>query len=278
MAEKRDDLEVRGNTVALEKSAEDGLETATSEQSDEAKKIMSDIEETRSHMGETLDAIQDRLSFANLSEQVSERVNTAMESAKGAVYDATIGRMKIMLKDVSNTTMMRTVRDNAIPFGLIGLGAGLLAYKAYSGKGNRRPMGNGRARPDGDIGEQAPGLMDKVSSRAHDAFGMVSEKADTAYQGASEMMTRGYDRAGEFSDQAKAMYDQYIDENPLAVGALAMAVGAVVGMAIPSSRYEGELLGEYRDDLIEKAQDTASGLLDKTKQLVSEQIAPQTDH
>ncbi len=265
MAEKRDEI---GKPFHAETSEEGG--------SEQEKKIMGDIRETRSQMGETIDSIQDRLSFSNLSEQVTEHVNTAVESAKDAVYNATIGKATIMVKNVSNTAAVRTIKNNPLPFGLIGLGAGLLAYKAFAGA-KQQSRDNGRAEFRGDE-TQSPGLMEKVSTRANEALGLVSEKADTAYQGANELMTRAYDRAGEFSDQARAVYDQYIDENPLAVGALAIAVGAVVGLAIPSTRYEGELLGDYRDDLIEKAQDKASGLLDKTKQLVSEQIGTQTEH
>ena len=46
--------------------------------SDETEQIKSQIEETRSQLGETIDAIQDRLSFSNISEQVSEHVNNAV--------------------------------------------------------------------------------------------------------------------------------------------------------------------------------------------------------
>src|SRR5687768_5212301 len=44
--------------------------------------IRQEIEETRNSMGETIDAIQERLSIANISEQVSEQVSNAIETAK----------------------------------------------------------------------------------------------------------------------------------------------------------------------------------------------------
>lgn len=272
MAEKRDKL--NKNDLSHDEIKDD------STSSEDTKRMMGEIVETRNQMGETIDAIQDRLSWPNLSEQISDRVNTAIDSAKGAVYEATIGKATTMLNEVSNTTVVKTVKRNPIPFGLIGLGAAMLAYKAYSTSGstgsNKAPRGNGRANSQDPASEA--GLLSKASLRANDALDKVSEKADYVYQEAGEMMSKAYDKAGEFGDQAKAVYDQYIDENPLAVGALALAVGAAVGLAIPSTQYEGQLLGDYRDDLLEKAQGTATQLLDKTKQVVSEQIESQTNH
>jgi hypothetical protein len=46
-------------------------------------------------------------------------------------------------------------------------------------------------------------------------------------------------------------------ENPLAVGAGALLLGAVVGLAIPETEKENELLGETRDSVMDKAQQMA---------------------
>ena len=89
-------------------------------------------------MGETIDAIQDRLSFSNISDQVSEHVNNAVETAKEAVYDATIGKAVYFMKNIGNeisgSSMVRTAKDNPLPFILLGLGAGMLVYQGFSGR------------------------------------------------------------------------------------------------------------------------------------------------
>jgi len=46
-------------------------------------------------------------------------------------------------------------------------------------------------------------------------------------------------------------------DNPLAVGAAAMALGTEVGLALPHSRREDQLLGGMRDHLIDKAEHLA---------------------
>ena len=266
----------------------------------EAEQIKGQIEETRNQMGETIDAIQDKLSFSNISEQVTEHVNNAVESAKGAVYDATIGKaanlMKNFTDDMSNNSIVRTAKNNPFPFILMGLGAGLLAYQSYTGKGNggsRRLQFTGnrgqrfdsqRSMTEGQGGrtfgrgestlnqarETLSGAKDTVSNAAGTAYEKVSGAVDTAYTGASDVANQAYNKVGELRSTAMEQYDYYIEENPLAVGAVALALGAAVGFAVPSTRYEGRLLGEYRQDLMDKAQTTASHLLDKTKEVVSE--------
>jgi ElaB/YqjD/DUF883 family membrane-anchored ribosome-binding protein len=309
MAEERSDLNVvdrvdpsdelisREDDKALRMNPETGSDDEDTPA--EAEHIMGQIEETRSQMGETIDAIQDRLSFSNLSEQVSDHVSNAVETAKEAVYDATIGKAANMMKNVSNTTIVRTVKENPLPFILIGAGAGLLAYQSYAGKG-----GNGRYRRNDLAGaasgvdrhqysdpgqhsltdtarETLSGVKGRVTDAAGNALNKVSGAVDTAYTGAGEMVSKARVRAGELGTQAYDVYDHYLEENPLAVGAVALAVGAAVGFAIPSTRYEGELLGDAREQLMSKAQDTASHLLDQAKQVVSEagqNLTQQTGH
>jgi hypothetical protein len=138
MAQERSDLEPIKNSEIEEVDdvITDDLELRA-DTSEETEKIKAQIEETRADLGETIDAIQEKLSFSNISGQVSEQVNHAVESAKEAVYDATIGKvvniMKNLGNDISATSIGSTIKSNPLPFILIGAGAGLLAYNAYSG-------------------------------------------------------------------------------------------------------------------------------------------------
>jgi len=275
---------------------------------DETEHIKAQIEETRTQMGETIDALQEKLSFSNLSEQVSEHVNNAIETAKNSVYDATIGKavglMKNMGDGIGDSRFVRTARNNPFPLILIGLGAGLLAYNSYSGGGRAkrrvsrlRPgvsydefADRGRAQRDlergtsfepGQSQHESTSVMSTISDKASDLGGKVSNAASGAYESASNAMDsavtgardfygRASTKAGEYGTAAYNTYDHYINENPLAVGAAAFALGAVVGLAIPATRYEGELMGEARDELLKKAQDKGSMLLDRTRNLVDE--------
>ena len=274
---------------------------------DDTEHLKAQIEETRNQMGETIDALQEKLSFSNLSEQVSEHVNNAIETAKNSVYDATIGKAVGFMKDmgdgIGDSKFVRSARSNPLPLILIGVGAGLLAYNSYSGTGSRRRSFRGgprrgydqfadrdRAGRDMERGtsfdleqqhsqsgstmntltDKASAVSDKVSNAANSAYESASNTLDSAVTGAKDIYNRAYSRAGDYTNVAYETYDHHINENPLAVGAAAFALGAVVGLAIPATRYEGELMGEARDELLKKAQDKGSMLLDKTRNLVDD--------
>jgi ElaB/YqjD/DUF883 family membrane-anchored ribosome-binding protein len=300
MAEKTSELNrvdydamAAGRTEDLTHDVPPNGEYAAANTGNETEHIKAQIEETRAQMGETIDALQERLSFSNLSEQVSDHVSNAIETATNTLYDATVGKavgfMKNMGDGISDSGFVRTARENPLPLVLIGLGAGLLAYNAYSGKGrarrrfqnNQRYLGESAYTGDSAYRNNEPGMLagaqeklgnvsDKVSNAANTAYEGMSNAVNTAYNSASDIANRAYSKAGEFGSMASDTYDHYLQENPLVLGAAAFAVGAVVGLAIPSTDYEGELMGDTRDDLLRKAQNTGSALLDKTKHLVDD--------
>jgi ElaB/YqjD/DUF883 family membrane-anchored ribosome-binding protein len=285
------------------------LATNTGDAPAETEHLKAQIEETRSQMGETIDAIQEKLSFQNISEQVkeqvSEQINNALETAKESVYEATIGNlgkagkfMQNVGKELSKTEAGKFARKNPFPLVLIGLGVGLLAYEGFGGKrrkyrysdyDNDSRTSEGRASATigtlksatGKIGETASSAFESVSHKtghalesvkgaASSAYGSVTDTASKAYESVTDYAGTAYEKAGEYGTQARETYDHYIEENPLAVGAVALAVGAAIGLAIPATRYESEFMGEYSQQLLDKAQTAAGGLVDRVKEVASE--------
>jgi hypothetical protein len=292
MAEETNELTNYENGVASENSVME-------ETPEEVGHLKAQIEETRQHMGETIDAIQEKLSFSNISEQVSDQVSSVIETAKHAVYKETIGKMVNYMKnkgnEISGTSVVKMVKENPVPFMLIAAGAGLLAYNGFARKsgssttrntieGNdNRDIGEGRSSTSflssaqEKVGDLAAGIsgaagsaIEGVSSAAVGTYTGIANTASNAYTGVNELARAAYDKAGEYGNLAHEKYDHHIQENPLAVGAVALAVGAAVGLAIPSTRYEGELMGEASQNLLQKAQDSAGNLVDKVKQVASE--------
>ena len=176
------------------------LSDDTSDRPEETEHIKAQIEETRSQLGETIDAIQERLSFANVSEQVSEQVSNAIESAKDSAYEATIGKAVVFMKnlgnEVSETRAFRTVKSNPFPLVLIGLGAGLLAYQSY-GRSKRpiRGLGKfqGRRSYNTDYtGRQTSGSNAENESLAARTYSGVTDAAGSAYSSVSDVAGTAY--------------------------------------------------------------------------------------
>lgn len=288
--DERDDV----NAVDSEDDAALALSDDTGE-TDDTDEIREQIEETRASMGETIDAIQEKLSLSNISEQVSEQVTNAIETAKDTVYDATLGKAVNFMKNtgdtISRSSFGRSISANPWPYALIGLGSAWLVYSSMSGN-KRRYRGDGsqyrvknyttshgrQERQSGGmlsnatqgVSSAAGSAYDAVTSRAGDAYDSVSTTANDAYNRASDAAGRAYDKVGEYGHLAQEKYEQYVEEKPLAVAAAAAAVGAAIGFAIPSTRYEGQLMGETRDQLMSTAGEAAGGLVDKAKQVASE--------
>ncbi|HEY8563228.1 MAG TPA: DUF3618 domain-containing protein [Pyrinomonadaceae bacterium] len=244
-----------------------------------------------------------------VKEQVSEHINSAIETAKESVYGATIGNlgkagkfMQNIGKEISRTEAGKFARKNPFPLVLIGLGVGLLAYEGFSRGGgrNRRTYrysdyDNDRRdrgyRDSGTIGtlksatgkigdtashayesvsETTGQALESVKGAASNAYGTVTDTANKAYSSVTDYAGTAYEKVGEYGTVAREKYDYYLEENPLAVGAVALAVGAAVGLAIPATRYESEMMGEYSSQLLDRAQTAAGGLVDRVKEVAAE--------
>lgn len=61
----------------------------------------------------------------------------------------------------------------------------------------------------------------------------------------------------------EGFFGKLLQENPLALGLAALALGALLGMLLPETQRENELLGPRRDQLAEQAQNTVKELTQK---------------
>src|SRR5690606_22874581 len=129
-------------------------------------------------MGATIDEIHERLSVANITEQVSDQVTSAIDTAKTTAYDATVGKavnfMKQAGNEIGHTSVGRTVMQNPIPFALIGAGTAMLlmnlrnkdTYRtSYTGRsGTRRALtgASGYRASDATYGGSSEGMVDKA--------------------------------------------------------------------------------------------------------------------
>src|SRR5215207_10003837 len=93
----------------------------------ELRQIKEEISETRNQMGETIDELQERLSIpaltAQIKDEVSEQVASAVETTKEILYDTTIRKVSNVMNKLSGLT---TTAGGVLPMLLIGTGTGLI--------------------------------------------------------------------------------------------------------------------------------------------------------
>lgn len=216
---------------------------STKERSSE--EIRRDIDRTRADMDETVDRLESRLSPGQLLDQ-----------AWGMVKGGGVG-------DV--------VRDHPVPLALMGLGVAWLAVEKATG--DEGGVGSGTwERAEGRVGpyrgDAIAGDADRedergMTGKAADAAGAVKEKVTDAAGAVKEKATGAADRAGGRArygaSRAKRGFWSALDDNPLALGAVAFGVGLAGGLAAPGTRWEDRALG-----------DTADRVKDRTKEVARE--------
>jgi Protein of unknown function (DUF3618) len=240
-----------------------------------AREIRKEIAETRGEMSETIEAIQERLTPSSIVANAKETVrNVATEKVKQMANTAGDAADRVM-----NNTFMDTVRANPVPAAMIGIGAAWLLLKGrsesprYDRTGRYLLADDDRTTEYGDqygwrsrtgsstsrygAGDTTPG---GISGLASDAASRASDAAaEVRY--AAQRTTR----------RAQLSFDRVLRENPLALGAAATLVGAAIGMTMPATETENQLMGDARDSVVERARGIASEAAEKV-QNAAEQV------
>jgi ElaB/YqjD/DUF883 family membrane-anchored ribosome-binding protein len=209
----------------------------------EAAAVRADIDETRIEMGGTLGELGDRLDPSHLIDQAKENVR-----------EATIGRVEDTAKGVSDM-VLDTIKKNPIPAAMAGLGLALLwknrsengshesAFKAdYGYPARPSNMYQGEASSDirSKVGDAVSTVGDAASTVGDSVGGAVSSAARSAQHATGQVV----DSAGATAEQVGWKLDSFMQANPVAMGAIAAGVGAVVGSLLPETDKEREILGD----------------------------------
>jgi hypothetical protein len=116
------------------------------------------------------------------------------------------------------------------------------------------------------IGETADHVGQRIGQTASQVGEQVSATAGQVQHKAQEVAGQARTQA----DRAGQSFGDAMRENPLAVGAMAVALGAAVGLALPSTRKEDELMGEARDRLVDEARDAARQTAQRVQHVAEE--------
>lgn len=123
--------------------------------------------------------------------------------------------------------------------------------------------------------ETAGNVADSAREIAEGARERVGQLAERASESVSAARTRVSDTASQIGTQATELSREarerlyraqlrtrdFADENPLAVGVVAIAAGVGVGLLLPATQPENRLMGETRDRLLGDAR----GLIDEAR-------------
>lgn len=253
----------------------------------EVEALVVDIAATRSEMADTVDELGERLAPSAVAERAGD-----------AVREATIGRIESKVNDMTTTAsdlvsnagetvqqtgegIVDTIRRNPVPAALAGIGIGWLLISRSQGDGgsrawssSRRPLRTSWVAADDGWRRTDRGPLDDVGEtigrRARGASAALGEMRDDARQSVGETLddvgyraSRAADTVGSTASETLAQAQRAVESNPLAFGAVAVAVGTAIGLALPATSAEKRMMGGAGGRLIDQVETAVSEPLDE---------------
>jgi ElaB/YqjD/DUF883 family membrane-anchored ribosome-binding protein len=226
------------------------------------EEIEREIEQTRNRMSQNIDELGDRLSPQNLKEEAKSRIRNVASDAVSNVGDQA-RRTGSRLVDV--------IRENPLP--VIAVGAGVtwllrqrsntdisgdrMARYSYTGAERRQGEG-GRSGLRVRVGDMMSGVKEKVSGAASEITG----KAGEISTGTQEKVGQLGWQARRQTERVRTNLEHVAEENPLSVAVGAAILGMAIGLLLPGTERENEMMGSTRDQLVDRAGKTAERVKD----------------
>ncbi len=220
--------------------------------------VASEAEGTRAHLASTLEQLRTNLRPENVMEEV--------------VANARIGASTVAdnIADVA--------KQYPIPSMLIAAGSALI-MRVFTGRNDRARAGavptgstTGARRPqmlrDPSTLAPAPNVESRASAlrrQATDIYRTTSAQAGDAMQNLSRYVPQ--DR-----HEVKSKLSNLLDEQPLLLGVIGLAVGAAIGAALPTTETEDNLMGSTAHRLRDTATDAALHEIDGLRAVAGEAV------
>lgn len=204
--------------------------------------VQREAERSRARISSTLDEIKERLTPGQILDDLMSG------SGNGAsAFMSNLGT---------------SLRDHPIPALLIG--AGVLMYLSGGEKRGADSATSGSDAGGGAIASAASSVTDALREgreTAKDAVSAAADRAGELKDRISSAVSAASDHLSDMRpDSSSLRMPHVLEDQPLVVGALGFALGALMGAALPMSETEDELMGGKSDALKE----SAAGLVKET--------------
>ncbi len=208
----------------------------------DSSEIRREIEETRARMGDTVEALSYK---ADVPNRVKDAVNDKVETVKGTIGDV-VSNVKDALGGASDK---------------VGTALGGAKQKAGSTWSDTTDKLGGTVGGVSDKLGGVTGKLGDVTGKLGDVTGGITDKLGG--------VTDKLPSTGDVTGAAKRGVGIAL-ENPLGLAIGAAAVGFLAGLMMPVTDYERDTIGPIRDDLVDKAQQMGSDVLEHGKAVLQE--------
>lgn len=238
------------------------------------EEIQAEIERTRTDLNHTLSAIEQRLNPSELFDRGFDYVrhSGAREYVVNLGAAARQDPLPLALVGVGLAWLMVSSRDGSRVDRVHGGSPGPSAEELKSGV--RDTAANVRDSVSGAVSSvkgAVANMRDKVSS-VRDSAARTSQRISDSTQRIGQTAQAARDKANEMShaareqaDRMRSGIDRLVNEQPLALGAIGLAVGAVLAATAPRTRQEDRLMGDMSDRLKDDVKQAGQEQLDRVQ-------------
>jgi hypothetical protein len=214
-------------------------------------------------------------------DEAKTAVRELADQAKTSVRASTVGKVEHMAAytrdsaQVAGNDLMGVIRQNPIPAAIVAAGIGWLWMQRTNGSnGNDRRSDylahtghqGGYRESAGQMAGQAQHLAGQKVGQVQHAAGQVMDQAQHLTH---QVTGQAQDTAEQVQYRAKSAV-QGMSMDPLAIGALGLALGAVTALIIPETQREHQFMGETRDKMMERVQEMGGETIDKVQRVAVE--------
>lgn len=210
------------------------------------EQLKADAVDTRKRLADDVDAISAKVSPDNLKKEakdaVSEMGRQAVDEVQAVAQEAATQTRKF------SESVVQVVRENPVPAMMVGAGLGWLIYRGVS----RSRSSNYYSSNGGKLSRLTKDAFNDAQQKVEGAAGEVKLYTQRAAANVQK-------RAGELGEEARHQardagrwIEHSYQESPLLFGAATIGAGVALGLALPRTRVENELVGEQRDNLLDQ--------------------------
>ena len=123
----------------------------------------------------------------------------------------------------------------------------------------------------GEVASSASHRLGEMSDAARDQMGRAVQGARARAGETASQVRYQAERLGDMAyhqtERVRSEFSHLLQEQPLVLGALGIALGAALGASLPMTRREDEVMGETRDELMQRAKEGGREQLHKAQRV-----------
>jgi hypothetical protein len=215
-----------------------------------------EINQTRNEMNQTLDALEQKLSPGQLLDQCLNAFGK-----HGGDLAQNFGN---------------SVKQNPVPVALTAIGIMWMMFS--SGRSSSVNIYGDSSTPDSSdtsntsitsgATDKLKGTAENIRTTATAAQKKLMSSKDTVIDTVSGVSNKAASGAQAQVRRARDGFSSLLEDQPLIVGALGIALGAAIGAALPPTEQEDRLLGGLRDQTVSKVKEITRDAYDQVQETV----------